>query len=78
MSTQMVDTSSVAKCSDEAELTEDNIPCSALADYVESHSSGSSNLRRRVFQALEKMTMTSSSLPNHAQTAEPMSTMYCK
>ena len=33
----MADTSGVAKASDEAELTEDDIPGTALADPLESH-----------------------------------------
>ena len=37
ISLQMVDTSSVTKASDEAELTEDNIPSAALADPLEYH-----------------------------------------
>ena len=37
ISLSMADTSSVAKASDEAELTEDDIPCAALADPLEYH-----------------------------------------
>ena len=37
ISLRMADTSSVAKALDEAELTEDNIPCSALTDPLDSH-----------------------------------------
>ena len=33
----MADTSSVAKASDEAEFMEDDIPCAAVADLLESH-----------------------------------------
>ena len=35
ISLQMADTSRVAKASDEAELTEDDIPCAALADPLD-------------------------------------------
>ena len=37
MSAQMVDTSGAAKLSNEAELTEDDIPGAALADLSHSH-----------------------------------------
>ena len=33
----MADTSSVAKASDKAELTEDDMPCAAVADPLDSH-----------------------------------------